>query len=880
MPGGHSPDATSLGGVWPLVGRDRELAEIAAARADGGCHGVVLVAEPGVGKSRLAREAQASAERDGAFVEWVQATRSAATVPLAAVADLVPESVRSDDVVTLMRRCGEDLAQRAAGRPVVLGVDDAQLLDPVSAALVLHLATSHSAFILATVRAGEPCPDAIVSLWKDNAARRIELAALGDEDMRALIETALADPVEEEALRWVTDVSLGNALYARELVRGAVQNGALVHAPGFWRLDGQPTASTSLVELVQRRLAELTAAQLEVVELLALGEPLTLPELAGLASEEALVAVEAHGLITMAGDEVGLGHPLYGETVRSILPPLRARGLRLRLVTALQARAPLGPGDALRVARLLLDAGGELAPALALAAARAANHSGDPDLGAELADRAGAGGDVAAALLLAQAHTMRNRYAEAESALLAVEPLAAGHESAHDYLRQRLWLNHWGLRRPRETGALLKRAATWSADADWQRFTARIGDTYGALADETGTPPRFSEASDDPWVTEASRRSVTTLRRVSAFLAGGGDAVAAEAFAARPSVPMDDPALAALAALSVIAIDTGYGWPDVEDYMSEVVREGVRAHDHGAVGLAAFTLARLHFLRGEYRDAARWLAEAEVHLAQRDPYNAMLGVFVQEVGIASFTADFGGAQTALERMRTWCDSHEPLPLQRVMMSRGEGWALRMRNPSEAAAQLLHDAAVLGGMLGMVPQLAYDALRASTAGGAAAAAAEPLQDMAARCESRLVSVYAQHATAKAARDGSALLQAADEMAAIGALRYAVEAASDAAGAFVAAGRQDSARRAAARARELHAADQGGELPAIDGLDATAVELTPREAQLIDLASQGLSNAEIADRLVLSVRTVETHLYRGMQKLGVSDRRELAGRQSVS
>jgi DNA-binding NarL/FixJ family response regulator len=118
-----------------------------------------------------------------------------------------------------------------------------------------------------------------------------------------------------------------------------------------------------------------------------------------------------------------------------------------------------------------------------------------------------------------------------------------------------------------------------------------------------------------------------------------------------------------------------------------------------------------------------------------------------------------------------------------------------------------------------------------------------------------------------------MDAAEEMAAIGAVRYAVEAASDAASVFVADGRQDSARRAAARARDLHVPDQGAELPPIDGLDATAIDLTAREAQLIDLARQGLGNAEIADRLVISVRTVETHLYRGMQKLGVSDRRDL-------
>ncbi len=122
-------------------------------------------------------------------------------------------------------------------------------------------------------------------------------------------------------------------------------------------------------------------------------------------------------------------------------------------------------------------------------------------------------------------------------------------------------------------------------------------------------------------------------------------------------------------------------------------------------------------------------------------------------------------------------------------------------------------------------------------------------------------------------GPALLEAAEAFAGIGALRYATETAAEAAEVFADAGRQDSARRAAARCRALFVDGQGGTPPAIGGLDSHAIDLTARERQLVELASQGLSNAEIAERLVLSVRTVESHLYRAMQKLGVSDRREL-------
>src|ERR1700761_6514377 len=112
---GDQGHAYALPGAWPLVGRDRELEAIASARADPGCHGVVLIADAGVGKSRLAREVHDAAEREGAFVGWVQATRSASAVPLAAVAELVPDEARTDDIVALLRRCADDLRARAAG---------------------------------------------------------------------------------------------------------------------------------------------------------------------------------------------------------------------------------------------------------------------------------------------------------------------------------------------------------------------------------------------------------------------------------------------------------------------------------------------------------------------------------------------------------------------------------------------------------------------------------------------------------------------------------------------------------------------------------------------------------------------------------------------
>jgi DNA-binding CsgD family transcriptional regulator len=54
----------------------------------------------------------------------------------------------------------------------------------------------------------------------------------------------------------------------------------------------------------------------------------------------------------------------------------------------------------------------------------------------------------------------------------------------------------------------------------------------------------------------------------------------------------------------------------------------------------------------------------------------------------------------------------------------------------------------------------------------------------------------------------------------------------------------------------------------------VPLSHREREIVMLIGQGLSTRAIAERLTLSVRTVEGHIYRAMTKSGAADRDELA------
>ncbi|HVW47743.1 MAG TPA: helix-turn-helix transcriptional regulator, partial [Solirubrobacterales bacterium] len=89
------------------------------------------------------------------------------------------------------------------------------------------------------------------------------------------------------------------------------------------------------------------------------------------------------------------------------------------------------------------------------------------------------------------------------------------------------------------------------------------------------------------------------------------------------------------------------------------------------------------------------------------------------------------------------------------------------------------------------------------------------------------------------------------------------------------RRAAARRAAARAQQLLGRCEGASTPTLRVAAGAGAVLTGRELEVAELAAGGRANAEIAALLVVSVRTVESHLYHAMAKLGVASRGELAG-----
>ena len=166
---------------WSFVGRDAELRRLDRGRAAGTTgRGLILGGAAGHRQEPTAR-ARASRPRPG---PTRRRGRRPPTPPRPACRWAAwprccrPTSRPARSPAGLLRWAVDALHRQAAGRPIVLAIDDAHLLDPLSAALVYYVARAEHATVLATVRTGEPVPDPIRALWTDDLVERVELGPL------------------------------------------------------------------------------------------------------------------------------------------------------------------------------------------------------------------------------------------------------------------------------------------------------------------------------------------------------------------------------------------------------------------------------------------------------------------------------------------------------------------------------------------------------------------------------------------------------------------------------------------------------------------------------------------------------------------------------
>jgi ATP/maltotriose-dependent transcriptional regulator MalT len=319
---------------------------------------------------------------------------------------------------------------------------------------------------------------------------------------------------------------------------------------------------------------------------------------------------------------------------------------------------------------------------------------------------------------------------------------------------------------------------------------------------------------------------------------------------------------------AMVAIDCGIGWDDAEARLKLLHDRACHAGDDVVASWMEMLLGWAALERGQVATARRWLREAASALQHSDPRQQLPSCLALLAVAEAAAGRRGEAQATLSRAVT---ARGPRPIDwfgGVTVAKAQIWTAAAVGETSRAVRLALEHARSNGHAPLsAGQFLHEALRV---GGAAALIAAQLRRAADRTDSCVLQAGAAHAEALAEGDAAGLERAARAFANIGALLRAAEAAADAAEAYERAGRAASARAAASYSAALAARCEDARTPRLRG--PRPVSLSRRELEVANLAARGMSNAEIAERLTVSVRTVESHLYRAATRLGISRRED--------
>jgi DNA-binding CsgD family transcriptional regulator len=857
--------------TWPLTGRSKEQRLIEAAIFDADSSGIVVCGAAGVGKSRIAREALDSVASQGCEVRWIVGTSSARSIPLGALSSWAEPA--GDDSLELIRGAIAALTSSSPGKTVVLGVDDVALLDDLSTFVVHQIIQRRAAKVVLTLRAGESIPGGVRQLWHGGQLDRIDLQPLPEAEITALLSATLGGPVDPKAAERLWTLTRGNPLYLRNIVEQEVADERLAMQDEYWRWLGDPVLAPGLVELIEERIGGLPTSVSDVIDALAVGEPIELGSLTRITDPVAIEQADLRGLIAL--DQVGgrvearLAHPLYGEVRRNRAAATRLRRLRGLVAAELTASDDRDdPRMVVRRATLSLDSDLEPDADLLIRAARGAVWLWEFPLADRLAAAATlAGGAADAKLIRAYALSCTGRGREADALLADIQadelPEAAYGRVAFLRATNRLFT----MADPVSAKTLIdtaSRAAPPQArsciDAFFTVYWAAMGKPHAAL--ESSSKFTWRELPD------LVAQRVTAWALAVAFGEVGRASEAVTAAKAGYPVPIRSFVIITDAHIGALLLS---GHVAEADAPAQTIRQRqleFRAFQFFQVGTVAVGRAALG--AGRLQAAIALLTES-VETGQTSGASNGWGYrcqipLITALAMRGSTDEAAAWLVTLEKQRhpSWRYLDYEYAIAKAWVAAGQGAV------SEAIVISLAAAETARGNGQFAPEVMC--LQTATQFGEHSCGSR-LRELQAIVEGPRAGVAARFAGALHDGNGAELSAVSAEFEDMGDLIAAVDAAAHAAIAYRHQDLRGSALGCSVKAEALAEQCGGARTPAL----RKAVErlpLTDREREIVMLIGEGLSNRDIATRLTLSVRTVESHIYKAMGKTGVSSRDQLA------
>ncbi len=917
----------------PLVGRDRELGTLRAAliAAAGGTGRLVLLGgEAGIGKTRLAGAMAEAAAGYGVPVLRGHAVDDPGMPPLwlwrrLDLPELRDVLTRSEQVAAadsasarfVMFTDAVDALVAAAGKTgLAIILEDLHWADRTSLRLLAHLARELDTtrlLVVGTYRdAGTALSDALPELVRAPASRTIRLGGLTGADVGRLVRASVTVPDPAGLAARLATGTAGNPLYLRMLLERIADTGddsaAVTSHPELRRLvlarlEGLPAPSRELLGA-----ASVLGERIES-SLLADVTGQDPAELTGLL-DEALTS----GVLAGADGELAFTHALVRDAVYDDLAPSVRAALHRRFAESLAAgRAEGAAGriaihwqraggpeataecarwardaaeaairalaydEAVQFAELALAASGH-APAeeraeLALNLAKAQFLTGDAEatldrcrVAARLAEEAHRPDLLAAAALvitgLGDSPVLAVVDQLCETALRRLPPEDIALRARLLSQRAMAAAAVGGGERARELSAAAIELARHSGDPDAEldsiharhlaltapQFRAeRVDLAHRAIAIAKKATQPLAELWGHVWLVDAAFQVGDLaavdleLDRIEQFAVSGGHVVAWWHLHR----------LRATKAALLGQLDAAREFSETARAVAE--RLGVTA----ALGMYHAFLIQLALLRGTIDPD---FVRRSIVLLDRAPDLPLVRIFVPLVH--ALNGDRDQALATFEQFRT-------MP---VRLEVGPFWA-----------PIMFHIGIVAVLLGDVPTAELVYRRMSTldpdylndGSGAvfcAGASARPLGDLALTC-GRTTEAIAQF---RLAIEMNARIGARPCLA-LSRLGLATALVTHGDPADLAAARE-LAGQAAGECRRL---DLPGPLAKadlllrrIDAAEQSADPLTPREAEVVALVARALTNREIAGELVLSERTVESHVRNILGKLGLHTRTEIA------